>query len=363
MLESQRDTLLKNSGDAMDVMEADLRNLLSKFGAFREKQSADFSAIDASLASVKTRIDQSETALVANKGLLLGGIDSIASTATKADAVTRSLVNEFDSLVSRNIQTNVDLLRKIDENATQQRNDLLDQLAATETKIQKRIADLQTIESDLCENIQSSISRRQADLEATNSAVTNNFAGLRTAMNTAINDANEANENIVQSIAITKIHFKGTQKKMLAEVAARVVDTDNLVKNQFIKDVPTGQTPQKTAYPYPTELAQTSPHERILERYRAAAANDVSFETLTEIDDVSEHRNESSLRDSDISSNASENNVENQIPEMGKIKRNNSKSALLKKQTSNDNLSKIPISEVPTAKHALQTLHERQPNY
>lgn len=41
----------------------------------------------------------------------------------------------------------------------------------------------------------------------------------------------------------------------------------------YLVDTPTGATPHKTAYSYPRQLSATSPHDRIIRRFRAARPN------------------------------------------------------------------------------------------
>ncbi|ODM98624.1 Kinesin-like protein KIF11 [Orchesella cincta] len=50
----------------------------------------------------------------------------------------------------------------------------------------------------------------------------------------------------------------------------------------YLKDLPTGATPMKREYQYPTKLSATSPHERVLSRYRLVS-KDIQ-ETLLECD-------------------------------------------------------------------------------
>lgn len=62
------------------------------------------------------------------------------------------------------------------------------------------------------------------------------------------------------------------EKSQNREIENRYKSFESFVKNDLIKDVPTGTTPQKTTYTFPRDLVQTSPHERILERFRLAKA-------------------------------------------------------------------------------------------
>ncbi|KAH6927203.1 hypothetical protein HPB50_000835 [Hyalomma asiaticum] len=75
-------------------------------------------------------------------------------------------------------------------------------------------------------------------------------------------------------------------------IANNMAKCSSMVSDFFHNDlqeyVPTGCTPQRREYRFPTELAQTSPHERILSRLRTAvdfnAAADLAFPSSDEID-------------------------------------------------------------------------------
>ncbi|XP_046743354.1 kinesin-like protein Klp61F [Diprion similis] len=59
-----------------------------------------------------------------------------------------------------------------------------------------------------------------------------------------------------------------------ADVSAKLRMTqhqvDKFIAEDFRKDISTGSTPVKTEYRYPKELAETSPHQRIIQRFRTS---------------------------------------------------------------------------------------------
>ncbi|XP_049518142.1 kinesin-like protein KIF11 [Dermacentor silvarum] len=69
-------------------------------------------------------------------------------------------------------------------------------------------------------------------------------------------------------------HAQDISEALCAGIANNMAICSSVVTDFFQNDlqeyVPTGCTPQRQEYRYPTELAQTSPHERILNRLRTA---------------------------------------------------------------------------------------------
>ncbi|XP_049516833.1 kinesin-like protein KIF11 [Dermacentor silvarum] len=73
---------------------------------------------------------------------------------------------------------------------------------------------------------------------------------------------------------VQSAHALDISEALRAGIASNMAKCSSLVSDFFRNDlqeyVPTGCTPQRQEYRYPTELAQTSPHERILNRLRTA---------------------------------------------------------------------------------------------
>lgn len=68
-------------------------------------------------------------------------------------------------------------------------------------------------------------------------------------------------------------------QSLTQELRLRDQDMDKFLNEDMLKDVPTGQTPQRREYSYPRVFAATSPHERILERFR----NTLDVQKATEL--------------------------------------------------------------------------------
>ncbi|KAK3856219.1 hypothetical protein Pcinc_037442 [Petrolisthes cinctipes] len=66
------------------------------------------------------------------------------------------------------------------------------------------------------------------------------------------------------------------------------IQVSNLVTQDMVKDVPTGQTPVRQEYTFSHTLSFTSPHQRILDRYRAGAVSTISKISLPSFRDDTE---------------------------------------------------------------------------
>lgn len=63
---------------------------------------------------------------------------------------------------------------------------------------------------------------------------------------------------------------------------------------KMVKDVPTGETPVRKDYPYSKFLSSTSPHERLIERYRSGTVTTMSKIPLPNFEDTEDEMGSSS---------------------------------------------------------------------
>jgi len=124
------------------------------------------------------------------------------------------------------------------------------------------------------------------------------------------------------------------EKSQIRAIESRYKSFEAFVKNDLTKDIPTGTTPQKTEYSYPRDLQQTSPHERILERFRLNSAANTS---------LPEENESEFLSDSNSSAKSFGSNDENAKPLTDTQKRR--KPGFQSKSKSNSSLKKISESE------------------
>jgi hypothetical protein len=218
--------------------------------------------------------------------------------------------------------------------------------------IQNDIAKLMTLQAGVQQLVDSSMAERAKIFGETNVELTGKFEDGKSYANTCAENATKANDELLQDVNALKIHYKGVQKNTLKEIRTRVSEFESLAKSELAKDVPSGQTPQKSTFHYPTDLVQTSPHERILARYRmdpdsSMSAVDEQFEADESISSTTSSANSSSVAS----------NTENQAPsKAGKINKTITRSKIARTDPSGKLCSNSSLSKI-------EPLHAKSSNY
>merc|ERR1712071_97261 len=88
--------------------------------------------------------------------------------------------------------------------------------------------------------------------------------------------------------------FKDWSLILGTEIKQRNEDVVKFLVEDLNEDVPTGQTPQRRDFAYPRFLASTSPHERIVQRYRQERSNQSESD---DADDADSHKDDSAVAD------------------------------------------------------------------
>nr|CAD7430641.1 unnamed protein product [Timema monikensis] len=113
----------------------------------------------------------------------------------------------------------------------------------------------------------------------------NNEAALERRRHTLTTFVRERQDDIVAECS----YVSDWTRRTVAEVQQRAQELDRFLTEDLRKDLPTGQTPKRKEFHYPHQLVATSPHDRILERFRARSKAmmgdtqpmlDLSLETL-----------------------------------------------------------------------------------
>ncbi|XP_045585381.2 kinesin-like protein KIF11 [Procambarus clarkii] len=89
-------------------------------------------------------------------------------------------------------------------------------------------------------------------------------------------------------------NFKTWSSKHDDELGARKEQVLELFSEKMAKDMPTGETPVRQQYTFPSILSCTSPHERLLQRYRSGTVSTLSRIPLPNLGDDVEDDNTSS---------------------------------------------------------------------
>ena len=118
----------------------------------------------------------------------------------------------------------------------------------------------------------------------------------------------EAVENEIYS---AKLHQESAQKTVLKDFTSLREQIRSLKLKKY---QPTGETPQKTTFTFPVDLAFTSPHEKVLKRFRSDMSGDLALAIVTELPESSGLSSSNESIDSCGTSSSNGSNRENKIP-------------------------------------------------
>nr|CAD7409544.1 unnamed protein product [Timema cristinae] len=214
----------------------------------------------------------------------------------------KSVLNEPD-VVERFSQERMEVFTGIEEaversstymsEAGRYLNDLKNEMVSTLTSGESAWRKHYThTEQDLRSHLERLGSGLQDELELTaqladvvSVCANNNEAALERRRHTLTTFVRERQDDIVAECS----YVSDWTRRTVAEVQQRAQELDRFLTEDLRKDLPTGQTPKRKEFHYPHQLVATSPHDRILERFRARSEAmmgdtqpmlDLSLETL-----------------------------------------------------------------------------------
>lgn len=239
------------------------------------------------------------------------------------DQLAIALNNDFDLVVAQNIQENVDSLQIVqgfvEIESEKNINSLVEKSAVLDCDLVKLLA----LEAGLQQLVDSSMAERLKVFIETDTVLNSKFDEVNSYASECSESTSKSNDSLLKDVAILKIHYKSFQKNILKEIGARNSEFEALVKSELAKDVPSGQTPQKSTFQYPTDLVQTSPHPSILQRYRANP--DTSMTAVEELFETTE--SDSSVAESTTS------NSENMVPQKSRKAKNKASDSKIARST------------------------------
>jgi len=126
LLESQLETKTKKSEEEMNDMEGLLETLTKRFCDLKSTRQNDAAELSNSLLEIRTSLEGSVATSKKHETITSKQVDECSLSLQQCDNESLGIVNEFDSLINRNIQTNVDSLQKACEVAVMKQGDFLE---------------------------------------------------------------------------------------------------------------------------------------------------------------------------------------------------------------------------------------------
>lgn len=310
--------------------------LMKKMSDLNERQRKEAGQLTNEVSSLTTQFTADKASLKDDESSMYTENAARVEQLGNCDKKAFEMSNQLDGLISKNIQQNVNSVANVQETV---RSGLKSDMAAFETIDKQANGDHEDMVIYLegyTKKINRSFIEHRSCLDFTSAAMNAAYEEMKVKNDECTEATIVSRDELIQEINVIKIDFKRSEKQIVSEISSRVADVDALAKSQIVKDVPTGQTPQKTNFSYPSDLVHTSPHELIIERYRAQVDN--SMTTLTEsLCEMGLESDSSSVVSSKSVSLENLSNSENQAP-ASKMRPKMSKSR--SKLGSNSSLSK-----------------------
>ena len=195
---------------------------------------------------------------------------------TKQEAVLEgaiSSMNELDQTHSKHFQDNIDGMSQGESAMESALEELASAVDRQKGSMKEELARCIIGTSNLAAVARDAAVERSAGLTSLSEQVASHANDLCCKLASHISDIADGKESLVNDVTLLKVRTKMAQKNLLKGLDDRSSEVKSLVHSGLKKDVPTGQTPMKTPFNYPTNLTQTSPHERVLARFRQTLEN------------------------------------------------------------------------------------------
>ncbi|KAG8179422.1 hypothetical protein JTE90_026321 [Oedothorax gibbosus] len=112
--------------------------------------------------------------------------------------------------------------------------------------------------------------------------------------------------DVVKESEKTSTQVESCLKQEILKVDQEI---EKFISEDLVKDIPTGTTPQRKSYVYPKFLSATSPHERILQRFRSQLSADTAAALNTPLDNSFNESDESKNTSGEMGSAVSSHNT------------------------------------------------------
>ncbi|ODM94257.1 Kinesin-like protein KIF11 [Orchesella cincta] len=208
-----------------------------------------------------------------------------------AKAVPQETANKLNHYRERNVSSHQNHLTHLHEK--------VEERVQSTRQLEKKVSSVVTAHNEMLQERLTSVKAHNETINGTLKLFLNNANPCQTSLHKTYEHSREAFHKMLSNVADTESVFVSELHKSVDNQLEQLSDgldrTANEIRkingfqNEFwdvnyLKDLPTGATPMKREYQYPTKLSATSPHERVLSRYRSVSKT--IRDTLVEQDSV-----------------------------------------------------------------------------
>ena len=182
------------------------------------------------------------------------------------------LIESTDQLNTETSQQLMNSLNNLNSENTLLPNDMKAIIDDHKQRIAQQFTEANNLIDDSIKNCDKQLSTKQTTLKSMDNTLVVKIEEQKAVMNDIISNMKEISDCVSDKTSEMVRLGETMEKSQEREIQNRYKSFERFVKNDLMRDLPTGSTPQKTTYDYPKKLVITSPHDRILERFRLTRA-------------------------------------------------------------------------------------------
>ncbi|CAG2165078.1 unnamed protein product [Oppiella nova] len=261
-------------------------------------------------------------------------VDGYVSQIQMEEKIALKYVESVDNLNTENTQQLMDQTNEVNVKNTELPNQIQELITTRKETTSEKFSHFNHLIVDSINSCDKQMSAKQSALKEMSDCLNEGLSEQKSFVVNIVENVKHITECVSEKTSEMSRMSETMEKSQIRAIESRYKSFEAFVKNDLTKDIPTGTTPQKTDYSYPRDLQQTSPHERILERFRLNSAANTS---------LPEENESEFLSDSNSSAKSFGSNDENAKPLTDTQKRR--KPGFQSKSKSNSSLKKISESE------------------
>ena len=187
-----------------------------------------------------------------------------------------SVCHEADGHASLYFQSIMDKIQASEAAGSVVSKVLIEQLSSCNSELKQGLQNNTVLIQDkLTSEFKSVFEDEDKNLDNLNCSLEEQLKKVKKHVEQTVTHTNLGLENLKKDILADKLRHNHTMTDLKEVIAERRQAVESLMSTQ-LRDESTGQTPQKTSFTFPNNLVMSSPHDRVLDRFRSRKNNDLA---------------------------------------------------------------------------------------